>query len=54
MLRAYHQWMCVLFFYFLVCLSVYAYDSNFVERVPLLRDSTEHPITAHYLYVFLM
>jgi len=38
-LLARSPWQCVLFFSYFVWLSVYAYDSKFVARVPVRRDS---------------
>ena len=35
------SWMCVLFYYSCVCLSVYAFDSKSIAGVPLRRDSTD-------------
>jgi len=37
-----------------VCLSVYACDSKSIAGVSLRRDSTDLPIPAHHLYMFLM
>ena len=44
--------MCVVFYWFCVCLSVYAYDSKFTAGVPSCRELHGHLITAHHSYVF--
>ena len=47
-----YLWMCVLFYFFLVCLFVYTYDSKSIARVPSCRELHGHPgpITAHQSY----
>jgi len=48
-------WMCVLFYYSLICLSVYTSNFKSSAGVPSRpgRDSANYSITAHHSYTFL-